>query len=514
MLVIQFGGIGTFFMRFRQILSFSFGGIDYYFYLCGQIYKIFTMDTLAGRHEERAMLQRIVESGSPEFLAVYGRRWVGKTFLIKSFFQQKFTFYFSGVENSAMRTQLENFKIAFQNYFKQSVPTPENWTIAFAMLREALSRSRKRGRKVIFIDEMPWLSTNGSGFIQAFEYWWNTYASTCSDILLIVCGSSTSWMLNKLIKSRGGLHNRVTRQMLLEPFTLAECEEYAISRKLSLSRKHIADYYMIIGGVPYYWQQLDKAYGLPQNIDNMFFKKNAVLREEFDKIFNSLFKQSGKYISIVKTLIDKQSGYTREEIVKHSGLSDGGSVTRMLVELEQCGFIRSYSAFGKNRKEKIYQLVDFFSMFHLNFIQNKPVNDAKFWTNNLNSPACNAWSGYSFEQLCLLHTEQIRRKLGIGGVTTYTFSWRSRDREQGGAQIDLVIDRNDRIINLCEMKYSNNEYVITKDYDMTLRRRRGLFIEETKTRKTVHTTLITTYGVKRNEYRDSIQSEVVLDDLF
>jgi len=246
----------------------------------------------------------------------------------------------------------------------------------------------------------------------------------------------------------------------------------------------------------------------------MFFKKNAVLRDEFAKIFNSLFKQSEKYVAIVKALIKRQSGFTRGEIVKNANLSDGGSVTRMLEELEQCGFIRSYSAFGKSRKEKIYQLVDFFSLFHLHFIQNKPVTDARFWTTNLNSPACNAWNGYSFEQLCLLHTEQIRRKLGIGGVTTYTFSWRSRDREQGGAQIDLVIDRDDQIINLCEIKYSNNEYVITKEYDLTLRRRRGLFIEETKTRKTVHDTLITTYGVKHNEYRDNIQSEVVLDDLF
>jgi len=471
------------------------------------------METLVGRKQERELLQMLTESESPEFLAVYGRRRVGKTFLIRQFFQNNFTFYFSGVENSRTKKQLENFRIAYHNYFHTTISTPENWTIAFEMLRQAISGLKKKGKKVIFIDELPWMATSASGFIQAFEYWWNTYASANSDILLIVCGSSTSWMLNKIIKNRGGLHNRVTRQMLLEPFSLAECEAFMQSQKMPLDRKQITDYYMIIGGVPYYWKQLKKSAGLPQNIDNLFFKKNSVLREEFEKIYNSLFKHSEKYIALVKTLGEKRSGLTREELVKNAQLADGGSITRMLEELEQCGFVRSYTAFGKKQKDKLYQLVDLFSLFHLNFLQNKKITDENYWTNHLNTPVNNAWRGYAFEQVCLAHTTQIRRKLGISGVTTCTFSWRSRDSESG-AQIDLVIDRNDRVINLCEMKYADNEFVITKEYDKNLRNKRGAFREETKTRKTLHTTLITTYGLRRNEYWGHIQSEVILDDLF
>jgi hypothetical protein len=471
------------------------------------------MDTLVGRISERELLQRVFESGSPEFLAVYGRRRVGKTFLIKQFFQNAFTFYFSGVENSSKKMQLENFKIAYQNYFKTFVSTPKSWTVAFEMLRQAIGKQKKKGRKVIFIDELPWLATNGSGFFQAFEYWWNTYASSNPDILLIVCGSSTSWIINKIIKNRGGLHNRVTRQIHLEPFSLAECEAFVQNQKMPLDRKQIVDYYTVIGGIPYYWKQLDKSKGLPQNVDNLFFKKNAVLQDEFEKIFDSLFKHSEKYIVLVKALGEKRKGLRREEILLHSELADGGSVSRMLGELEQCGFICSYYGFGKKTKGKLYQLVDMFSLFHLNFIQRKAITDENYWTNNLNTPANNTWRGYAFEQLCLMHTPQIRRKLGISGVTTYTSSWRSRDSELG-AQIDLVIDRNDRIINLCEMKYASEEFVIDKKYDENLRNKRGAFRNETKTRKTLHTTLISTYGVKHNEYWGNIQSEVTMDDLF
>ncbi|GHT39366.1 ATPase [Bacteroidia bacterium] len=477
------------------------------------------MDTLVGRKYEQELLTRIVESGNPEFLAVYGRRRVGKTFLIKQFFQNNFTFYFSGVESASMKKQLENFKLACQNCFDIVLSTPESWSTAFALLQDILSKSKKKGRKVIFIDELPWLATNGAGFIQAFEYFWNTYASANPDMLMIVCGSSTSWIINKIIKNRGGLHNRVTRQMQLTEFSLSECEEFVKSRKLLLDRKQIADYYAIIGGIPYYWQQLDKALGLPQNIDNLFFRKNGILRNEFEKIYNSLFKHSEKYIQIVTALGEKRMGLTREEIIRNTKLLDGGSVTRILEELEQCGFVRAYTNFGKKRKDKLYQLVDFFSLFHLNFIAHSHPSDESYWTNILNTPKYHSWIGYSFEQLCLAHIHAIRIKLGISGVLTYTSSWRSRDgarpvSTENSAQIDLVIDRNDRIINLCEMKYAADEFVITKSINDNLRKKRAAFMSETKTRKTVHTTMVTTYGVKHNEYWGNIQSEVIMDDLF
>ena len=473
------------------------------------------MSEIVGRKKEIALLQQIVESEEPEFVAVYGRRRVGKTFLIKQFFKEKFTFYFSGSENSTMKTQLENFKNALQRYFNIVIPTPESWTTAFEMLRQQIERSRKKGRKVIFIDEMPWLATMGSNFIQSFEYWWNTYASSNPDILLIVCGSSTSWMVNKIIKNRGGLHNRVTYQISLQPFSLKECAEYAESRKIKLDNNQLLDYYMLIGGIPYYWRQLDKTLGLPYNIDNLFFKDNASLKDEFNKMYTSLFRNSEKYILLIIALGEKRMGLLREEIVEFSKLPDGGAITKMLEELEQCGFIRSYYAFGKKRKNKIYQLIDLFSLFYLNFIFDKNNSDENFWTNSFRTPSVNSWRGYAFEQVCLWHIPQIKHKLGISGVSTTHSTWRHTDKETKKitTQIDLVLDRKDNVINLCEMKYSTGEYEITQGYNNTLRERYALFANKTKTQKTIHTTMITTFGVKRNMYWGNIQSEIKLDDL-
>ncbi|MDR2652448.1 MAG: AAA family ATPase [Prevotellaceae bacterium] len=471
------------------------------------------MKVIIGRKREQRLFNQYLESGKPEFVAVYGRRRIGKTFLIKEFFDNKFAFYFSGVENADKQTQLENFNITINQYSNIYLPLVKTWNRAFEQLRKLLEQSKTKKRKVIFIDELPWLDTPSSGFISAFEYFWNTWASTQNDIFLIVCGSATSWIINKLIKNRGGLHNRVTRQIALEPFSLGECEEYAKIKKLALDKRNILDYYMIIGGVPYYWEQLDKSLGLTGNIDNLFFRKNGTLRNEFDKIYNSLFKYSEKYIRIVNFISKKRIGQTRDEIVRGTGLANGGSLTRLLEELEQCGFIRSYNNYGKKMKEKLYQLVDYVSLFHLNFIQNRKVSDESYWTNMLNTPLINGWRGYAFEQICLDHIPQIRRKLGISGVLTYTLSWRGKS-ENGGAQVDLLIERNDRIINLCEIKYADNEYVITKTMDENLRNKRSAFIDETKTRKTIHTTMITIYGVKHNAYWNNIQSEVTMDDLF
>ncbi|MDR1543050.1 MAG: ATP-binding protein [Prevotellaceae bacterium] len=470
------------------------------------------MNEILGRHKEIARFQTIMKSDEAEFVVVYGRRRIGKTYLIRQFFEGKFYFYFSGNENSPMTAQLENFKIAFQNYFGLTVTAPENWTVAFEMLRKEIERSRKRGKKVIFIDEMPWLATVGANFVQAFEYWWNTYASANPDILLIVCGSSTSWMLNKIIKNRGGLHNRVTQQIHLQPFTLNECEEYAQYKKLGIDRQTVLDYYSILGGVPYYWKLLEKSLGLPQNIDNLFFSKTAALDGEFQKIFNSLFRNSEKYILLIEALSKKRMGLTREEIVKYSGFQDGGAITKMLEELEQCGFIRSYNAFGKKTKNKIFQLIDCYSLFYLNFIKNN--NEEQFWTNNFRTAKVNSWRGYAFEQVCLWHIPQIKQKLGIASVSVSYSSWRNVDTENQ-TQIDLIIDRADRVINLCEMKYAPDEYVITKEYNETLRKRYAAFAAATKTRKTVHTTLITTYGINRNNsYLGEVQSEVKMEDLF
>ncbi|MDR1342740.1 MAG: ATP-binding protein [Prevotellaceae bacterium] len=471
------------------------------------------MKRIIGRNAEMKQLTEYAASGKAEFVVIFGRRRVGKTFLVKEFFRGNFTFYLSGAENASKKEQLFNFTTALNKHSKAEYPPVDSWQNAFVQLESYLQSVKTNGRKVVFIDELPWLDNAKSGFLLAFEYFWNAYASSESGILLIVCGSATSWLMNKIIRNRGGLHNRVTRQIFLEPFTLNETEQFLKSKKIAMTRFQIAECYMIMGGIPYYLEQLERSLGLDQNIDKLFFKKNAVLRNEYSKLYASLFKKPENYIKIIEVLAQKRKGLTREEIVKFSRISDGGGLTDMLEELELCGFISINSNFTNSKKNQLHQLVDFYSLFYLNFVKDRKGNDASYWSSLIDNPVHRSWTGYSFELLCQTHISQIKKALSIGGVISYLSGWRSKESADG-AQIDLLIDRNDNIINICEMKYSTKEFTITKAIDANLRNKRGAFIEETKTRKTTHITMITTYGVKHNEYWNNIQSEVKLDDLF
>jgi len=471
------------------------------------------MDNIIGRVEETQRLTDYLNSDKAEFLVIYGRRRVGKTFLIKQFFKGNFTFYLSGAENASKQQQLFNFTTALNKHSGMEFPPVDSWQKAFVQLENYLQSVKTRGRKVIFIDELPWLDNTKSGFLSAFEYFWNTYASSKKEIFLVACGSATSWIINKIIRNRGGLHNRVTRQIFLQPFTLNETEQFLKSKKIVLSRFQIAECYMIMGGIPYYLEQLEKQYSLEQNIDNLFFKKTGILRNEFSRLYASLFKSPEKQMQIIEILAQKRKGLLREEIVKLSKIPDGGGLTAILEELELCGFISINNNFSTAKNNRLYQLTDFYSLFYIHFVKERKITDKNFWTNTVNTPLHNAWTGFSFELLCRSHIEQIRRKLGISGVITCTSSWRSR-KEDDGVQIDLIIDRNDNVINVCEIKFSRKEFVITKDYDKDLRNKVWTFAEETRTKKAVHTTMLTTYGVKHNEYWNNIQSEVVLDDLF
>ena len=468
---------------------------------------------IVGRKAEQAAILSYVNSDKPEFLAVYGRRRVGKTFLIKETLNNNFAFYLTGLANTGLQTQLHNFSSAIQRYGKISYPLVNNWLDAFEQLTHLLQHSTKKGKKVIFLDELPWMDTHKSGFITALEHFWNGWASSRSDILLIVCGSATSWMINKLIKNHGGLHNRITRRMLIDQFSLGECEEFFKSNNIVMSRHQMVESYMILGGIPYYMSLMEKGISLPQNIDKLCFSNNGALREEFSSLYASLFIHSENHTKVVESLAKKSKGMTREEIIAATKLPDGGGLSKTLEELEQCGFVRKYNAFDKKSKSQLYQLVDFYTLFYLNFIRDYNYSDDHFWSNFIDNAKHRAWSGYAFEQVCLVHVNQIKSRLGISGVLTKIAAWRSQ-ASSPGAQVDLLLDRNDKVINLCEMKYANAELLIDKIQDENLRNKKACFTRESKTRKTVHLTMVTTYGVKQNEYAGVIQSEIRMDDLF
>lgn len=466
---------------------------------------------LVGRKREQKELLEAFHSGRPEFVALYGRRRVGKTFLIRSLFDAEFTFHLTAVLHESKQIQLENFAEAVKQYSRVETSAPCDWFEAFRQLRELLENAN-RIRKIVFIDELPWLDTRRSDFLPALESFWNGWASARSDIMLIVCGSAASWISKKLFKSRGGLHNRVTRRILLEPFTLKECREFSEIHNLQLDTLSLIDAYSCLGGIPYYFQLLNKNHSLTQNINRLCFTKSGALRYEFDNLYASLFRNPENHIRIIEALGKKKKGLSRSDLAALTGFPENGSLTDVLGELELSGFIRKYRPYGKKKKGSLYQLIDHFTLFYLSFIRDSPDDDEEFWMKAHETAAFRTWRGYAFEQVCLVHIKQIRQALGVSGVITSTSSWRSMTSDPG-AQIDLVIDRNDNTVTLCEMKYSDSIMSIDKSLAANLRNKRNAFIAETSTKKAVQLALVTPVGLSRNQYYDVVQAVVTAKDL-
>ena len=472
------------------------------------------MEPLIGRKSELTRLQKLTENISSSFVAVYGRRRVGKTFLIRKAFPS-FDFQVTGMANVNTATQLTNFNIALKRHDNPSVDRPlaVSWLEAFTQLT-ALLESKETEKKIVFFDELPWLDTAGSGFLSALEHFWNSWASARTDILLIVCGSAASWIINKLLKNRGGLHNRVTDRIPLQPFTLKECELFFNSRGAIFDRYQIVQLYMVMGGIPFYLSQVDPKLSAAQNIDRLCFTESGILRLEFDNLYHSLFQKAERHVQIIEALSKKAKGLSREELLKTSKMPNGGGTTRILRELEESHFIRKYKAFGKKDKNSIYQLTDFYSLFYLRWIRGFDPSEQDYWISQLDTPNQNIWAGYAFEQVCLEHISKIKSGLSIGGMKTETSAWSGKTGTLG-AQIDLLIDRADRVINICEMKFSVDPFVISKSYAEDLKRKIRVFKEVTKTRKAVHLILITTWGIVRNNYSDTlVQNELKMDVLF
>lgn len=472
------------------------------------------MRTIVGRTEYLETFQELYKSVKSEFVAVYGRRRVGKTFLIRNAFEVNFTFQVTGLSNASLPKQLTNFNLAMRKITPDhDFLLAKDWLTAFQNLITCLELNSDE-KKIVFIDELPWFDTPRSGFISALEHFWNSWASTRNDVLLIACGSAASWMINKLINNKGGLHNRVTKRMKIVPFTLCECEQFLDQKNTLLDRYQIIQLYMVLGGIPFYWEEVKPGRSAMQNIEEICFSENGILRNEYKILFKSLFNKHEKHSVIAGVLAKKSLGLTRDEIITLTGLPNAGSTSRLLDELEESGFILKYKPLGKKAKNSIYQLVDFYTHFYLKFIAESPPGETNQWMNMIDNPRYRAWSGYAFEQVCLYHLPQIKKALGISGVQSTSSSWRSATIKNG-AQIDLVIDRRDQVINLCEMKFSINPFVIDSKYAEELRNKLGTFRTETKTRKSVFITMISTFGLQPNNYSTGlVQNDIKMDALF
>lgn len=472
---------------------------------------------LIGREKEIRTLEEAMESKDSVFLAVYGRRRVGKTFLLRQTLSDRIVFSYSGKANITRQSQLKSFRLSLMEQGMPDCPVIKDWFTAFSCLKRLICLSSE-SKKVILLDEVAWMDNHKSDFIPALEGFWNEWCSNRNDIFLIICASATSWIIDNVFHNRGGLHNRVTMRMRLSPFTLKECEEFSIANNLSYSRKDILNLYLAIGGVAWYWTLLKKGYSVKQNISQLFFENDSPLRGEFLELYSSLFIRPEKYIDIILALGKKSSGLERQELSAECKVSNNSKLGKMLQQLEECGFIRSYIPYGKKENSVVYQLIDSFSLFHLKFLSKfkGEINSDMV----LSSSSYNTYCGLAFEKAVMNHLNELKRAMGISGINTQAYTWRSNPKKlkegEKGAQIDIVLDRADGIINIIEAKWTSNgePYMISSLDEEDLLNKRRVFIEQTQTRKSVFLTMVTISGIKKNSHFDSIQNFFTLDDLF
>lgn len=466
---------------------------------------------LSGRERECKLLRRVLDSSRSEFVAVYGRRRIGKTFLIRRFFDDEpvVRFELVGRLGASVADHMALFAESLTRTFSPTLPVapPRSWQDALSTLARTIEATADGRRVVLFFDELPWLAGHRSGCLSAIEHFWNAWCSKRDDIILIVCGSAASWMLSKVVNARGGLHGRLTQTIRLLPFTLSELSSYASDRQLRMTKRQLAEVAMIVGGVPHYLDNLYRGQSIPQFVDTTCLDKDGALRHEFDRLFASLFDNAQPYVYVVKALAKRRDGLSRTDLIKQAKMQSGGGATTVLNALEQAGFIQQTIPFGRTSRDRYYRLTDPFCAFHLNWLARRP---PARWHDVQPSPRWHQWVGLAFESLCLAHVQGIKQSLGIAGVRTEASGWRSPE-----AQLDLVIDRADDVISICEMKYTNEPFVITKAYAQALRKKLGIFRAATGTRKRLDLVMVTSSGVVDNRWaRDAVDAQVPLDALF
>ncbi len=471
---------------------------------------------IAGRKDEIALLQSILEEEEASFLAVYGRRRIGKTYLIRQVYENNIVFDCSGVLEDDMSQQLESFWRTLLRMNPQTQPSlpPKTWIEAFFQLRDYLDSLKSDKKKVVFLDEIPWFETQRSGFLSALDNFWNMYCTKRTDIILVICGSAASWIIDRVINSRGGLHNRLTHRLLLKPFTLGETKAFFEMKKIKLRLKDIAEIYMCVGGIPFYLKDIKAGFSVPQVLDQLFFGDRAKLKDEFQNLYAALFKNHAVHEKVVTALASKNKGLTRTEIIQTSGIQSSGELSTVLEELVQCGFVRQIFPIMKTKEDSLYRLIDEYSLFYFKFLVDDTTTSS--WAQIVQNPVYKIWSGYAFENLCFKHTFQIKKAMGFHGIITNEYSYVSKgNADQEGMQIDMIIDRADNCVNILEVKFHNTEYEVSESYGRQLLHKATIFQERTRLKKNVFITMLTVFGVKKNEhYLTAVTNQLLIDDLF
>lgn len=423
-----------------------------------------------------------------------------------------------------MTDQLKRFSEGFSaTFYANAILQPyTSWREAFHALTEKIKTLPKSKKVVIFLDELPWLATKKSQLLQTLDVFWNSIWSDMPNIKLIVCGSAASWMLEKLINAKGGLHNRLTATIKLKPFTLAETKLFLHSQGIKYNNKQILDIYMVCGGIPYYLAQVKKSLSPVQNINNICFHEDGLLYDEFERLFKSLFDHADISTAIIKEIAKHRDGVMSEVLINRIGASSGGTFVKRLNELMAAGFIERFVPYGRKVRDHYYKIVDEYTIFYLTWIESIKLTGVKqskgnYWKNLSQSPTWNTWAGYAYEAVCYKHIDNIIHALELDAISCKVGNWRYIPRKgssEKGAQIDLIIDRADNTISLCEIKYSVNEFNIDKAIANNIANKVKVFMKHYSTNKHLSVVLITTNGLKKTIWSEDLIDVVITIDVF
>lgn len=481
---------------------------------------------IIGRTEEIQILDRFLTSNKPEFLAIYGRRRIGKTYLIRSYFENKDIIFFNttGSKDAPLQEQVGNFTKQIGNIFYNGaeLKAGKNWNETFDKLTTAIE-SIKDKKIILFFDETPWMATKNSRLLPTLGYYWNQHWSKNSKIKLIICGSSASWIKAKIVDNKGGLHNRITEKIPLAPFNLNASKAYLNSLGIKLNNEHVLPIYMVTGGVPYYLEKIEKNFSASQNIEKLSFRKNSFLLGEFDNLFASLFEDHEINVELLRMISDNRSGVGQEELLKKIGKAlHGESGLKKLKELQDADFIMGFKPHFHSKKGVYYKVIDEYTVFYFDWIE--PIRKTLlersltkgYWDKKYNSPAWESWAGYAFEAICHKHIPQISKALNLS-PTAIPATWRYvplKGSKEEGSQIDLLFDRDDDAITICEIKYTDEPFVINKAYAAKLQKKIDVFRKVTRTKKQIFLAFVSANGLKQNIYSEIVGGLVTLDNLF
>ena len=493
---------------------------------------------MIGRKKEIKLLNEICDLEESSLVAIYGRRRIGKTYLVNHMFkkyrQDCLFFEFTGAYDGDKRGQIDNFiDQVYEWFYVEPSFEIKSWSDAFRFLKRTIDKEIKKRdsneKVIVFLDEVPWIDrSNKGGFLSALGYFWNTWCEPRENVVLILCGSNSSWIRDKILKNaRGSLYQRVTHQISMYPFDLKETKAYLLEQKgFMIDNKTVTDIYMIFGGVAKYLSFLNPNESSAENIDRVFFSIHGSMYREYDELFSSLFAdKSDYYKSVIELLCTRRSGFSLSDISKAFNEKLGGKLRLAIAELEECGFIKGLSKYGNSVRGVNYMIVDPYILFHHKWIKGFSRNDIatlpnNYWLHKSSSQSYAVWSGYAFEIVVMVNIRLYLNAIGRLGFFSGVYHWQhmAKSEDEQGAQIDMVVNYGNNIFDILECKYYNSEYVISKEYAKNIKNKLSMFKKYglySKQKSELRLVFLTSYGVKMNAEAHSLNiSRVCLDDLF